>query len=231
MQQAPAPHNEAAPVAPVVDAFFDDTTSTLTYVVSCPDTAVCAVIDPVLDLDYASGTLSTRSADQVLGHITAKGLTLELILETHVHADHLSAAPYLKGKLGGKIGIGQQITTVQATFAEVFNEDSSFARDGSQFDCTSRTGTLSPWVTWIAKPSMFPATPRPAWPIAWVTPCLWVTRYSCRTVAQLAAISLEATPEPSSVLCNACCRILMKPAFSSATTISPTGVQWPTKRR
>ena len=140
MQQAPAPHNEAAPVAPVVDAFFDDTTSTLTYVVSCPDTAVCAVIDPVLDLDYASGTLSTRSADQVLGHITAKGLTLELILETHVHADHLSAAPYLKGKLGGKIGIGQQITTVQATFAEVFNEDSSFARDGSQFDCTFNDG-------------------------------------------------------------------------------------------
>ena len=129
MQQARAPQGEEVPIAPVVEAFFDDTTSTLTYVVSCPETALCAVIDPVLDLDYASGTLSTRSADQVIAHITAKGLTLELILETHVHADHLSAAPYLKDQLGGKIGIGQQITTVQATFAEVFNEDASFARD------------------------------------------------------------------------------------------------------
>lgn len=117
-----------------VQHFFDPDTSTLTYVVSDPTSGVCAVIDPVLDLDYASGTISTDSADKVIQYIQRERLQLDLILETHIHADHLSSAPYLQRELGGRIGIGSHITTIQTTFAEIFDEDQSFLRDGSQFD-------------------------------------------------------------------------------------------------
>lgn len=117
-----------------VQHFFDPSTSTLTYVVSDSTSGVCAVIDPVLDLDYASGTISTESADQVIQYIQREHLQLDLILETHIHADHLSSAPYLQRELGGRIGIGSHITTIQTTFAEIFDEDQSFLRDGSQFD-------------------------------------------------------------------------------------------------
>jgi len=134
MTQAIATQQGASPASPSVEAFYDATTSTLTYVVSCPTTGRCIIVDPVLDLDYASGTLTTRAADRVADYIESHSFTVELILETHVHADHLSAAPYLQARLGGQIGIGQHITTVQSTFAEVFNEDASFARDGSQFN-------------------------------------------------------------------------------------------------
>ena len=92
------------------------------------------MIDSVLDFDYASGRTDTRSADAVIAAITAQGLDLQWILETHVHADHLSAAPYIQERLGGKIGIGAQITVIQDTFGKVFNEGTRFARDGSQFD-------------------------------------------------------------------------------------------------
>lgn len=117
-----------------VQHFFDPVTSTLTYVASDRQSGCCVVIDPVLDLDYASGTVSTHCADQVIDYITHERLRLELILETHIHADHLSSAPYLQRQLGGRIGIGSRITQIQATFADVFDEDEGFARDGSQFD-------------------------------------------------------------------------------------------------
>ena len=119
---------------PAVHAFFDEATNTLTYLVREPEGRACAVIDSVLDFDYASGRTDTRSADAVIAFIRDQGLDLHWILETHVHADHLSAAPYIQERLGGRIGIGAQITTVQETFGKIFNEGTRFQRDGSQFD-------------------------------------------------------------------------------------------------
>jgi len=119
---------------PLVHAFFDEATNTITYLVQEPNGRACAVIDSVLDFDYASGRTDTRSADAVIAHIRAHELRLEWVLETHVHADHLSAAPYLQEALGGRIGIGDRITVVQETFGKVFNEGTRFQRDGSQFD-------------------------------------------------------------------------------------------------
>lgn len=119
---------------PLIHAFFDEATNTLTYVVREPQGRACAIIDSVLDFDYASGRTDTRSADAVVEFVRKESLDLQWILETHVHADHLSAAPYIQEKLGGKIGIGQRITVVQDTFGKVFNEGTRFQRDGSQFD-------------------------------------------------------------------------------------------------
>ena len=119
---------------PEVTAFFDEDTFTITYVVRDPNGTSCAIIDSVLDFDYASGHTSTKSADEVIAFVQEKGYRVEWLLETHVHADHLSAAPYLQEKLGGKIGIGKNITVVQDTFGKVFNEGTEFERDGSQFD-------------------------------------------------------------------------------------------------
>ena len=120
---------------PDITAFFDDATNTLTYLVCDPQGRACAVIDSVLDYDAASGRTDTRSADAVVQVIRARDLNLQWVLETHVHADHLSAAPYLQESLGtGKIGIGARITQVQDTFGKIFNEGTRFARDGSQFD-------------------------------------------------------------------------------------------------
>ncbi|RUS60649.1 MBL fold metallo-hydrolase [Pseudorhodobacter sp. E13] len=119
---------------PQVHAFFDEATNTLTYVLREPEGRACAIVDSVLDFDYASGRTDTRSADAVIAFVKDQGLDLQWILETHVHADHLSAAPYIQERLGGKIGIGQRITVVQETFGKVFNEGTRFQRDGSQFD-------------------------------------------------------------------------------------------------
>ena len=119
---------------PEVTSFFDDATNTITYVVREPEGMSCAIIDSVLDFDYASGRTDTSSADAVIAFVQDKGYRVEWVLETHVHADHLSAAPYLQEKLGGKIGIGHNITVVQDTFGKVFNEGTRFQRDGSQFD-------------------------------------------------------------------------------------------------
>lgn len=121
-------------MTPAVHAFFDEATNTITYVVQEPEGSACAVIDSVLDFDYASGRTDTRSADAVIAFIKDRGLRLEWVLETHVHADHLSAAPYIQKQLGGKIGIGERITVVQNTFGKIFNEGTEFQRDGSQFD-------------------------------------------------------------------------------------------------
>ncbi len=119
---------------PDVTAFFDDATNTISYVVKDPQGSSCAIIDSVLDFDYSSGRTDTKSADEVIAFVQDNGLTVEWLLETHVHADHLSAAPYIQEKVGGKIGIGDRIKIVQDTFGKVFNEGTEFQRDGSQFD-------------------------------------------------------------------------------------------------
>ncbi|MGM0629854.1 MAG: MBL fold metallo-hydrolase [Pseudomonadota bacterium] len=119
---------------PLVKHFFDEPTNTYSYVVRDPSSEYCAIIDSVLDFDYASGRTDTRSAESILKYIDDNNLTVDWILETHVHADHLSAAPYLQEKTGARLGIGEHIKTVQDTFGKAFNAGTEFARDGSQFD-------------------------------------------------------------------------------------------------
>ncbi|MEP3330311.1 MBL fold metallo-hydrolase [Sedimentitalea sp.] len=127
-------------MTPDVKAFFDQATNTVSYVVREPQGGACAVIDSVLDFDQASGRTDTKSADAIIDHVKQQGLRVEWILETHVHADHLSAAPYLQEQIGGEIGIGDRITMVQDTFGKVFNEGTEFQRDGSQFDALFKEG-------------------------------------------------------------------------------------------
>ncbi len=134
------PHTLDLSVKPEVTAFFDAPTNTVSYVVKDPGSSACAVIDSVMDIDYAAGRISYAPADEIIGFITRNGLTLEWLIETHVHADHLSGAPYIQGKLGGRIGIGENITVVQDTFGKVFNEGTEFQRDGSQFDRLFKDG-------------------------------------------------------------------------------------------
>lgn len=119
---------------PAVTAFFDPATYTYSYVVRDPASQACVIIDSVLDYDPASGRTSTESAEKIVAFVREQQLTVEWLLETHVHADHLSAAPYLKQQLGGQLAIGAQITTVQKVFGEIFNTEAQFATDGSQFD-------------------------------------------------------------------------------------------------
>ncbi len=119
---------------PKVTGFFDLPTNTISYVVADPVTGKCAVIDSLLDYNAASGRTSTASADKLIGFVKSQGLEVEWIIDTHVHADHLTAAPYVREKLGGKTGIGEQISTVQKVFSEIFNEGQFFHTDGSQFD-------------------------------------------------------------------------------------------------
>ncbi|WP_308909236.1 MBL fold metallo-hydrolase [Pseudokordiimonas caeni] len=125
---------------PVVTAFFDEPTFTVSYVVADPSTKHAAIVDSVLDYNPNSGRTSTETADKLIAFVKAGGLTIDWILETHVHADHLSAAPYLKEKLGGRMGIGFNITVVQNVFGKVFNAGTDFARDGSQFDHLFKDG-------------------------------------------------------------------------------------------
>ncbi len=127
-------------MTPFVKAFFDEATNTVSFVVQEPEGRACAIIDSVLDFDQASGRTSTASADEIITYVQKNDLQTQWILETHVHADHLSAAPYLQDKLGGKIGIGENITVVQDTFGKIFNEGTEFQRDGSQFDALYKEG-------------------------------------------------------------------------------------------
>ncbi|WP_298186089.1 MBL fold metallo-hydrolase [uncultured Pseudomonas sp.] len=117
-----------------IQAFFDAATSTYSYVVSDPSTAQCAIIDSVLDYDAAAGRTNYASADKLISYVREQGLSVQWLLETHVHADHLSAAPYLKAALGGRLAIGEQIRVVQNTFGQLFNAGPAFALDGRQFD-------------------------------------------------------------------------------------------------
>ena len=119
---------------PEVTGFFDPATNTISYVVKDPQSASCAIVDAVMDFDYASGKLSYESADKLVDHVKAHELKLEWLIETHVHADHLSGAPYIQQQLGGKIGIGHHIVTVQEVFGKIFNEGTEFQRTGDQFD-------------------------------------------------------------------------------------------------
>ncbi len=127
-------------IKPNVFAFFDAATNTISYIVKDPDSSACAIVDSVMDIDYAAGRITFDHADELIRSVVDKGLQLEWIIETHVHADHLSAAPYVQEKLGGKIGVGSKITVVQDTFGKVFNEGTEFQRDGSQFDALFEDG-------------------------------------------------------------------------------------------
>ncbi len=119
---------------PDVKAFFEEDSNTISYVVKDPSSASCAVIDSVMDIDYAAGRLTYDHADEIIDYVKEHGLTVEWLIETHAHADHLSAAPYIQQKAGGLLGIGKNITIVQDVFGKVFNEGTEFQRDGSQFD-------------------------------------------------------------------------------------------------
>ncbi|TPE51401.1 MBL fold metallo-hydrolase [Amaricoccus solimangrovi] len=121
-------------VKPEVTGFFDPATNTVSYVVKDPATDACAIVDSVMDIDYAAGRISYGHADQIIDFVERHQLRVEWLIETHVHADHLSAAPYIQGRLGGKLGIGSKIKVVQETFGKIFNEGTEFQRDGSQFD-------------------------------------------------------------------------------------------------
>lgn len=131
---APIPFVADLSVKPEVFQFFDAQTSTFSYVVKDPASDACAIIDSVMDIDYAAGRTGFEGATRIIGFIREKGWRTEWIIETHVHADHLSAAPYIQERLGGKLGIGNRITVVQETFGKIFNEGTEFQRDGSQFD-------------------------------------------------------------------------------------------------
>ena len=128
--------------APQVKSFFDEPTFTVSYVVSDAATKKAAIIDSVWNFDQAAGRTSFESADEIVAYVEAEGLQIEWILETHAHADHLSAAPYLQEKLGGKLAIGREIVTVQGVFGKIFNEGTQFARDGSQFDQLLNDGDM-----------------------------------------------------------------------------------------
>ncbi|MBV5285979.1 MAG: MBL fold metallo-hydrolase [Methyloversatilis discipulorum] len=123
-----------------IESFFDEATNTVSYIVFDRSTHACAVVDSVLDYDPKSGRTSTASADRIIARVRELGARLEWILETHVHADHLSAAPWIKQQLGGRLGIGEHIVTVQQVFGKLFNAGTEFERDGSQFDHLFRDG-------------------------------------------------------------------------------------------
>jgi glyoxylase-like metal-dependent hydrolase (beta-lactamase superfamily II) len=123
-----------------IEAFFDEATSNVSYVVADPSTRACAIIDPVLDYEPCTATLTTSLAQRIVEHINARQLQVEWLLETHVHADHLSASAWLKSRVGGRTAIGAHVTQVQQIFGGLFNAGSEFARDGSQFDRLLREG-------------------------------------------------------------------------------------------
>lgn len=125
---------------PIVKGFFDPDTNTISYCVQDPQSKACALYDSVLDFDFASGRTSKKSADELIAYVKQQGLSVEWIIETHVHADHLSAAPYLQEELGGKLGIGARVIEVQDIFGKIFNEGTEFQRDGSQFDALFEDG-------------------------------------------------------------------------------------------
>jgi glyoxylase-like metal-dependent hydrolase (beta-lactamase superfamily II) len=140
MEITPVPFKPDLNVKPEVVPFFDPETNTISYIVKDRDSPACAVVDSVMDFDYASGRISYEHADAMIAHIEGQRWRLEWLIETHVHADHLSAAPYIQQRLGGRLGIGENIRIVQDMFGKVFNEGTEFRRDGSQFDRLFKDG-------------------------------------------------------------------------------------------
>ncbi len=140
MNIQPIPFTTDLSRAPEVVPFFDPVTNTISYIVRDPDSTACAIINSVMDFDYASGRISFEHADAIIAHVRERGWQVEWLIETHAHADHLSAAPYIQKHLGGRLGIGEKIRVVQETFGKVFNEGTEFQRDGSQFDRLFKDG-------------------------------------------------------------------------------------------
>ena len=140
MNHMPIPFTPDMSVKPEVASFFDAATNTISYIVKDPASQSCAIIDSVMDFDYSSGRISYAHANAMIAFIRDRDWVLEWLIETHVHADHLSAAPYIQSKLGGRLGIGENIRIVQDTFGKVFNEGTEFQRDGSQFDRLFKDG-------------------------------------------------------------------------------------------
>ena len=208
-------------MSPHVVPFFDAATFTLTYVVIDTHSDHCAVIDPVLNLDYASGSIGTESADEVIAYIKAQGLTLALILETHIHADHLSSAPYLQEQLGGRIVIGSHITAVQDTFGTIFDEDEGFRRDGSQFDLMLSDGDTFHVGDLEGEALHVPGHTPACMPISWVMPSLLATRCLCPMRAPRAAISQAVMPAHCMHPVSDCCRFPMTYESLFVMTTSP----------
>lgn len=140
MKTVALPFTPDTSVKPQVYHFFDDDTNTFSYVVKDPNSNSCAIVDSVMELEYASGRTSLIGADKIIAFVKEKGWDVEWIIESHVHADHLSAAPYIQQHLGGKLGIGDHINVVQETFGSIFNAGTEFQRDGSQFDRLFKDG-------------------------------------------------------------------------------------------
>lgn len=136
----PVPFTPDHTVKPEVTAFFDPPTNTISYIVKDPASNACAIVDSVMDIDYASGHITYDGADKIIEYVKDNDLKVEWLIETHVHADHLSAAPYIQQHVGGKLGIGENIIVVQDTFGKIFNEGTEFQRDGSQFDALFKDG-------------------------------------------------------------------------------------------
>ena len=129
-------------IIPHVEGFFHAASNTISYVVKDPQSNACAIIDSVLDLDYAAGKIAYTHADKIIDYVEKHQLSVEWLIETHVHADHLSAAPYIQQERGGKIGIAKQIVEVQEVFGKMFNAGTEFQRDGSQFDVLFQNSVL-----------------------------------------------------------------------------------------
>ena len=193
------PPSSAPAAVPEITRFFDEATNTWSYVVADCATGACAIIDSVMDFDQASGSTSLDGADAIAAYVRAQGLTVQWILETHVHADHLSAAPYLQQTLGGKLGIGSKITVVQQTFGKVFNEGTEFQRDGSQFDRLFEDGDqFHDWRPGGHGPGTRRAIPPPACYLPGrPTRLLWAIPCSCLIAALPGSTSPAAMPIPS----------------------------------
>ena len=203
---------------PEVTGFFDEATYTISYVVADPETKHCAIVDSLLDYDQASGRTTTTSADKLINFVRQNGLTCEWIIDTHVHADHLTAAPYIREQLGGKTAIGDKIPVVQRVFGEIFNEGQSFHTDGSQFDHlfkpgeSYRVGNIEARA--LATPGHTPAC---------MTHLIGDAMFVGDTIfmsdfGTAVATSRAATPEHSTTRSRCCSTFRTRPACSSATT-------------
>ena len=208
---------------PTIAGFFDEATHTISYVVHDPSTARAAVIDSVLDYDCAAGRTSFRSADRIVEYVEKNELTVDWLIETHAHADHISAAPYLQDKLGGKLAIGADIVRIQEVFGKLFNAGTEFQRDGSQFDRLFSDGDTSRSARSTRSRFMFPATRRPTWRSSSVTRPLSGTPCSCPISALRGPISPAATRASCTARSAGCWNCRARRDCSCATITSRRG--------